>query len=106
MKAINLILVTVLMATILASCTKSIPETSGTYTCKQHYNSDLVDKLTLELEPDGNVFLNSNLMNSTGSYEIRKDCLFVKTKLFDMKLKIKKDSLIGWNVLYVKSENR
>ncbi len=75
---------------------------SGTFVCKQHYNTDMIDHIKLEINLDGTIHLQSDLINSDGTYFATNDSIFIKTDFFDMHLKIENDSLIGWNVLYVK----
>ena len=71
--------------------------------CKEHYDSNLIGKLKLDIQLDGTIKLVSETMNSNGTYQAFGDSIFITTDFYDIRLLIKENSLVGYNVLYVKA---
>ena len=102
MKTYFSVLTAFFIAFSLSFCTPETKKMNGHFVCKQHYTNEMIDKLTLDIHPNGTIDLVSETMSSTGSYFATRDSIFIKTDFYDMRLKVKKDSLIGYNVVYVK----
>lgn len=75
----------------------------GIYVCKEHFDPNMIDKLKLEINIDGTIELKSELINSSGTYQAFGDSIFITTDFYNMHLLVKQNSLVGYNVLYVKA---
>ncbi|GEM_PF-1973266 len=77
-----------LVAGLFIGCseTKSV---SGTWVCKEHYVSSMVDKIKLEFKDDGTVTMVP--MGIEGTYELKGDVVLVKSALFKDGLKLELD---------------
>ncbi len=86
----------------IGSCNKS-KKMCGVYVCKEHYDPKMENTLKLDINIDGTIELMGENINSSGTYQAFEDSIFIKTDFYDMRLLVKKNSLVGYNVLYVKA---
>jgi hypothetical protein len=77
-----------LVAGLVISCGES-KSVSGTWVCKEHYMSSMVDKIKLEFKDDGTVTMAP--MGIKGTYELKGDVVLVKSKIFKDGLELKLD---------------
>lgn len=97
-----LFLSVIVIALFMWDCNRS-KKMCGVYVCKEHFDPTMIDNLKLDINIDGTIELVGETMNSSGTYEAFGDSLFIKTDFYDMRLLVKKNSLVGYNVLYVKA---
>ena len=77
-----------LVAGLVIGCGES-KSVAGTWVCKEHYMSSMVDKIKLEFKDDGTVPMAP--MNIEGTYELKGDEVVVKSTIFKDGLKLKLD---------------
>ena len=97
-----LLLFVMVIALFMWDCNRS-KNICGVYVCKEHYDTNLIDELKLDINIDGTIRLVGETMKSDGTYEVYGDSIFITTDFYDMRLLVNKTSLVGYNVLYVKA---
>lgn len=101
MKKITVI-VAVLSSLALWSCDKS-KKICGVYVCKEHYDVNLINELKLDINIDGTVKLVGEKIDWNGTYQAFGDSIFITTDVYDMRLLIDKNNLVGYKVLFLKA---